>query len=675
MVSWLNQAVWVFIRSYLIVLAVTNFTSNLANAQEESAGLSDSTGSVEELANQGGDLLTEKYEDVAREYGGFRRSPILFGTNSVGGSAHPNMSLFGLDQGVNPKNLERVGGSGAGWSVSGSEMQALDLSVDNEISKSSMAPFQNTVAGGGRQTIQNSFLTNESERDAFLDSFSTARSIAIMTLSYLDKTVAAGLATSQSQADSDAIQQLLKEMNKSVSKIARPDRARVYDDQDEKFEICMQGIRSDRTPSAEVTPLKPGTEKPFAFVWDPFVQCKLNQPALKFCGGPPSYESSKYHFCSCCAESNEVVNKSTIVPAGTNRQRSLVSGEGFSVVDRVFMGVTVPTGRVRFDSDIEGDARSNKVFEAGNALSDFSSMVRSLYGDVLFTPKYGIPTPGSADSAPATGKLTIKTAGPLLSVQQWIKAVRDFSEVKKFQPYSRVLDNFSRGVDAGASCTWENNEGMWLRYCPSFGSAVRWGIEPALRQLIQLEKDNTLNDYTNDNATYSFKDANGRTTSYTRAGGASFSRKDAVQQMWAEASLGGVMLSRADLTAIAELEGTSDGERIIESFCDTSAVEAVKRLHRKIMTLSNDIMLANRKATTSEKNDVLALIKRVDDQLKAGTEDSRSKVDELLLAVDMQRDRRREALRSSLVATGNASERQARRVGMLFRSFGGPYPN
>jgi len=264
-------------------------------------------------------------------------------------------------------------------------------------------------------------------------------------------------------------------------------------------------------------------------------------------------------------------------------------------------------------------------------------------------------------------------ATPLLSVQQWIKAVRDFSVVKKTQPYKSVLDTFSRAEDAGTSCTWVNNEGMWLRYCPSFGSSVRWGIAPALRQLIKLEKDNNLTKYTTDTASYSFTDANGGTETYNRVDGTTFSRQDAIVQMWSEASLGGVMLSRSALTTMAKLDGTSEGERIIESFCDTSAVEAIKRLHRKMVTLSNDIMTANRKATTSEKNDVLSLIKRVDDQLKAGTDDSRSKVDEILLALRMKRSRDDEALRSSLVATGNASERQSKRL--IYSTFGGPYSN
>jgi hypothetical protein len=675
MFSWLNRVVLVAIRLHLVVLVFAASAQAQATEEPAESGLGSSTASIEELNNQGGDLLVEKYEDVAREYGGFRRSPNLFGPNSSGGSAHPGASMSAMDIGLNPRNPGRAGINLAGRA----DLQALDLSVDDEISKSSMAPFQNTVSKGGTRTIQNSFLENESERDTYLDSFQTARAIAIMTLSYLDKTVAAGLATSQSQADADTTHQILKEMNKSMSKIARPNRARVFDDQDEKFEICMQGIlKTPGTPSAEADRLAPGAVKPFAFIWDPFVQCQLNVPLSKYCGGQQAYDKSRYHFCSCCAESNETVNRSTVVPAGA-RDRSLVSGEGFSLIDRVFMGVTVPNGWVKFDSKEPG-RETNEAYNGGVALTDFATMVRSLYGDILFTPKQGIPaTPGG--SAPSTGKLTIKMASPLLSIQQWIMAVRNFSEIKEVDPYKRLINGAVKAADAGETCYWENNEGMWLRYCPSFGSSIKWGIEPALRQLIALENDKTsnkLNDYANDTAAYSFTGADGRlqTYQYTNDKGATvtFSRKEAVTQMWVEASLGGVMLSRADLTAMAELAGTSDGERIIESFCDTSAVEAVKRLHRKMVALSNDMLTANRRANTSEKNDVLALIKRVDDQLKAGTEDSRSKVDELLLALDMQRDRRREALRSSLVATGNASGRGAVR-GLAHRTFGGAFPN
>jgi hypothetical protein len=679
MLSWLKQSVTGAI-SLLLIGSVFS-QSSLAQVPDDSqsAGLVDSTLSAEELAVQGGDSLTEKYEDIAREYGGYRRSSNLFGTNASGGSAHPGLSVFGIDQGLNPHNVERNGGASGGYNLQGLGLAALDLSVDDEITSSSVASSQNLVATGSTQTISDSFLQNINERDKFLDSYETARSIAIMTLSYLDKTVAAGLATSKSQADSDSIQQLLKQMNKNIARIAHPEKARFFDDQDEKFETCMRsdGSRDEiKNKSIEFVPLRLGQEKPPAILFDTYEGCRLGQPMPKFCGGMEAFKSSKYHFCSCCAESSTLIAKSTVTTAG-GRERSLVSGEGFSLVDRVFMGVTVPAGKVRFEaaSTSTNGAQNRETFQAGNALLDFSTMARSLYGDILYTNKYGIGN-GSGGDGPPTNKFTLKMATPLLTVQQWVHAIRDFDNLKGVHPYSRVVTTFSKANDAGVTCVWEHNEGMWLRYCPSFGSAVRWGIYPALKQLIRLERDNDLDEYVKDDTAYSYKDTeSGPIRTYSRIDGSTFTRADAVKQMWSEASLGGVMLTRADLKTMAELEGTSDGDRIIAAFCDTSAVEAVKRLHRKMNSLANDYIAANRKATANDKGEVLALIKRVDDQLHAGTDDSRSKVDELLIALDMQRDRRREALRASLVATGNASERAARRIGSLYHCFGGACAN
>ena len=665
----------------LPVLCLSFFlTIDQANAQDET-GLKDSTDSAGELANQGGDALSDKYEDVAREYGGFRRSPILFGKNTNGGTQHPGLSLSGMDVGLNPLNEEKTGIYYQNeWALNGLGGAALDLSVDDEISKSSMAIFQSMSGPGAadqkpdangnlRQTIQDSFLQNEAARDSYLDTFKTARGIAIMTLSYLDKTVAAGLATSQSQADSDAIQQQLKQMNNNIAKIANPEKARLFEDADEKFEACMEGAGFPGKKSAEKDPVIQGQEKPLPVVFDAYTQCQLNRDPADtspaFCGGMKSYQSSKYHFCGCCAENSSFANLSTVTPLGAKNK--VFYGEGYSLVDRMFLGLTVPNGQLRLEATTTDAKQSDKDFDAGRSMLDFSTMVRSLYGDILFAPKFSGVDNSKSTSRDGTksNKLTIKLTTPLLSIQQWVRAVRDFSEVKKVNPYSRALSfNSGPGSKLEESCHWEQNEGMWLRYCPTFGGALKWGVCPALKQLIQLEKDNQLTAYTADSS-----------GAISAPDGTSMKKDQAVAQMWSEASLGGVLLSRADLTTMTELEGTADGDRIIAAFCDTSAVEAVKRLHRKVTTLANDMLAANRKATQQDKSEILSLFKRADDQLKLGTEDSRSKVDELLLALDMQRDRRREALRSSLVATGNASERQAKRVGLLFRTFGGPYPN
>jgi hypothetical protein len=83
------------------------------------------------------------------------------------------------------------------------------------------------------------------------------------------------------------------------------------------------------------------------------------------------------------------------------------------------------------------------------------------------------------------------------------------------------------------------------------------------------------------------------------------------------------------------------------------------------------MLVANRKATDAEKRQFMQFVQRVDDQLKAGAEDAHSKVDDILLALEMQRDRRREADRSALVAAGNSAMRNAKAVKGLLGKFGG----
>jgi hypothetical protein len=81
----------------------------------------------------------------------------------------------------------------------------------------------------------------EFARDNYLNSALTVRGIAVMTMGFLDKTVGAGLTAVQQQADQNTVQQLLKQVAWSESKLANMDRARVYRDTDEKLEACLEG--------------------------------------------------------------------------------------------------------------------------------------------------------------------------------------------------------------------------------------------------------------------------------------------------------------------------------------------------------------------------------------------------------------------------------------------------
>src|SRR5262249_44062437 len=90
------------------VFALT-FSAHVASAQGTDDAMSESTGSIEDLVDQGQDYLNEKHEGIAREYGGYRRSPNLFGINQSGGDRRPDLSLFSLEVGLNPMASERTG--------------------------------------------------------------------------------------------------------------------------------------------------------------------------------------------------------------------------------------------------------------------------------------------------------------------------------------------------------------------------------------------------------------------------------------------------------------------------------------------------------------------------------------------------------------------------------------
>ncbi len=675
MLICLKRSISGHIGLYVIVLVLICFSTS-AFAQSDNA-LSSGADSIQELVEQGNDLLPEKYEGVAREYGGYRKSPNLFGRNSSGGSRHPDLNQYSMEVGLNPAVAERAGiFYGGTWAIP-TLSPPLDLSVDDEITKSAIPQFRlisRSSPGGGKGSMHEEFMADEWLRDEYLDIFKTTRGIAELTLSYLDKTVAAGLATAKQQGDMDTMQQMLKQINHSMAKVANPEQSRLYDDLDEKFDACMNGVGSGNPPPA-------AGDRPTPVIFDAVAICQLRTPGSTFCGGPPRYQSSPYAFCMCCAESSNFANLSTET---TGSSTGVLYNQGFSLVDRIFMGLKVPAGRLRVEHDpdavtstvvsatptttIDFQKPSPGGYNAGAAMIEFSGMVRAVYGDLLYTEKRSNPINVTAADTRTTGamagKTTIKFTSPLLSVQQWVRALRDFEHIKQIYPYAGALD-FSRGVPGATtdSCHWETNEGMWLRYCSALGTAMKWGICPSINNLIKYEKDNTLTALADGTYTGSLAVPTGYAN-----------WPQAIIQMWSEASMGGVLLSRADVTAMAEISDTNEGQRLIAAFCDTSAVEAFRRLHRKVHSLANDMLAANRKTTKAEKEQFVSLMQRVDDQLIAGKEDSYSKVDDIILALEMQKDRKREALRSSLVATGNAAERRARRVGGLFHNFGGAFP-
>lgn len=639
-------------------------------------GSSDTSVSIEELVGQGGDSLILKYDDMPMEYGGIRRSPTFF-ERERGANRFPSMSTFSMDAGMNPESRERnLVHNGSVVNFDGLSLnRPLDLSVDDEIHRASLAPIRNV------DTLNSEFLNNEGMRDRHLDSFKTVRAIATLTLSYLDKTVAAGLATTRQEASLDGIQHLLKQVSTNISKMANPQRRRVYDELDEKFEACMTGEKEEVpgglwVGSPEWAAKYPADAERLTF--NPWVQCDVKTrkgPCVDLLNG-----SGRYHFCSCCADVKEFAVMSTggaQAVWGENGVRNSEQGltlydEGYSTVDRVFLGRKVPNGLLRekrfLDEHGRIDTGTLTTYDAGYLIYDFSTLVRALYGDVVYL-REGSRKDGAA---PNPNKYIRRYVPPLLSVSQWVQALRDAEKVRSMHPFNIALTYRQSATSIQDRCWWENHGGakerpLWLRYCPAMGSSLVFGVCPALERLMELEKGNLLESYVNGTAT-------NVSVSYP-SGYSPQSTAQYVNDLWTEASLGGGIFTVAKLRALVELDGTTEGSRLVQAYCDVSAVEGLKRLHRRVRIMAEGFLAANTKVPNEEKEVVKSLIQRMDNALELGTQDSRSQVDSLLLALDSSRDRRREAVRSALTQSTRAAENRSRQLGQILQPFGGALPS
>lgn len=159
----------------------------------------------------------EMFKGWTMLYKGYGRSPILF--NQIDGGRdrkYPELA-FRKDDPVSSENSLKV----------------LNLGVDDELSKATMAVYQPL------HQMADEFSMDKRATDQHFALFNTIRGIAVLTLSYLDKTVAAGLATTQQQVDEHVTQSLLKQIAWTSSRLANPNKSQLYVDTDEKVEACM----------------------------------------------------------------------------------------------------------------------------------------------------------------------------------------------------------------------------------------------------------------------------------------------------------------------------------------------------------------------------------------------------------------------------------------------------
>ena len=239
-----------------------------------------------------------------------------------------------------------------------SEVDNQSLSTDDEISRATMAVYQPVWK------IQNSFVADEKHRDQHLDMFKAIRGVATLTLSYLDKTVAAGLATVQQQADNNTKAAILKQISWTNSRIANPQRAALYIDVDEKVEACL----AKETEKVADFPSKSAGRWAEVLTQESCPECMEN-------------EDNRYSFCVCCAQS---YGNRTITPLRESDEGKI------SLVDKIFFGVNSPV-----------------MNDANNPINKFTELYKGLYGDVELNEK------------------GFKFQYPKYTVQQKIKAFRD----------------------------------------------------------------------------------------------------------------------------------------------------------------------------------------------------------------------------------------------------------
>ena len=453
--------------------------------------------------------------------------------------------------------------SSSGQSDAGTTgMSRVDLSLDDEIDKATMPIFL------PKRVLERSFASDMVSRDSHLNLFETARGVAILTLSYLDKTVAAGLATVQQQSDMDYLGQLTKQISWMNAKIANPSQALLYEDVDEKFQICMG----------------PGSE-----AFDVRKQCKDalvdGQP---LCPAELYENKAMFSFCLCCAEQSLSVNYSTVEP----RPHTF---EGFSVVDRAFLGKRMPVTAASRGSN------SPQVSDIGMSMLEVSRFFRVIYGDVVMYNSEIEKSRGIAKRA----TLKIKSLPPLLDLPQFLAAIRNLDE---FRDTPELAATKKRGMKYASTIPWakyvkstflEDKESCDTDIFPDFpvpycsvSGIYQWGICPSLRELVRASREGGIKKFMTTNK----------------------QRYDDLQNEVATGSpLTGKMLQE-----IANIGNDSEREAVIEKKCNNLTLEAFSKLHEQILRISDDALTANRSLSEPNRSEVRRLLARVSDQFRSG---------------------------------------------------------
>lgn len=445
-----------------------------------------------------------------------------------------------------------------------SVQQFKDLSTTDVVNKARRPAFTQILS------MKDAYLNDAGEREPILKTFQTVVGVALLTLSYLDKTVAAGLATVQQQAGLYAIARIMKGVGHSTAAAAdRSGRGVMYDQTDAIYEACMAEQAGETKPD--------------------YIEYS---DALPTCQGQHSTPDS---ICFCVAEQSMMVGKSsedgdnTGATSRKNGQTQKGTGNsgsssnafcgegGRSAAQMIFGGPTKPT------CDGAGCDRSQGS-DLADAAEERVQLAQAMYGD--FCSYSADPQNGSeaeAGTTKLTGKVGDANSGDTLNGMRFKMKPPPLGADFQAQLFEKGLPTKCKTAD-GNDCT-----------LPKF--PAKSGILKCLNTLVAHAIDNTYLSWAKE-------------------------KPDESTRCLAEASLG-CPLAAHDifdfrdlcLPGIKSSNFCPDLKTEIKRFSHAAAVDAFGKYHTEMMQAFADAETYNTLATPTEKASFQRLMTKVDQRL------------------------------------------------------------
>lgn len=539
-------------------------------------------------------------------------------------------------------------------------MLMTNLMVDDEIHKAEMGVFWDP------SYVKGEYLEDDVQYNSVLmQTMTTPFGVGGMALDFLDKAVAASSVATRLAADNNTMLQFIRQVNLNTSQIANPERVQLYKDHAEKFEACMYSKGDERV--LERADGKNGRPmfKHVRFTLPSGRSCLASDhnDCRSFYSGTAAGDQygfvkknkGLYQFCMCCADRALEVNDSSVgkvkvtgneVKDGYRRnlcseyvrrmvssgykendiQGDLSGGEdafgnhSYSLVERVFMGLSYEEDNKTFNSNLSGSFDSSEKLKA--IVSNFAHFFQDIYGDVCM-----YETKGDKDTP---GFIRKQFVSPFWSVPQLVDLMRN-----------------GRPDEACDRAT---------QYCPITQQDVNVGICPAFKLLVALEYKGDLH-----------KIMVGETSETGIT-------KSEVEGYWVQATLGDTLTARDFQNVVRDFQRHPEFNRFIETFCDASAGAAVKKLHTRMLSIALDHLLLNQKITDEDRKMVRRLMDRVSEYLTLAAQDSSSMANSMIIANEVQRNRLDQADRGSFIASALGASRNSAQLDELDAPFGGASP-